>query len=230
MSFLTRWSLANRGLVALITLVLAGFAAYATPNLKQQLIPSMSFPMVSVIAAYPGAAPDIVESEVTTPIEDALRGVDGIKEVISTSSESRTNVRVRFDFGADIDRAQAEVQQALAKAKLPDDVDPQTFVGSTDDMPIIQLAATSGLGEDALTERLNAKVVPELEGIPGVKEVSVGGAREKVVTITADTAALARKGLTLQAIGTAVQGAGRPFPVGAVTADGSTLTIQAGDA
>src|ERR1043165_648381 len=144
MSFLARWSLANRGLVALITLVVAGFGAFAVPGLKQQLLPQMSSPMVSVNAAYMGAAPEVVERQVTIPMEDALRGVDGVTEITSTSAESSSSVLVAFDFGVDLDRARADVDKALASVKLPDDVEPRSLVGSTEALPVVQLAASSG--------------------------------------------------------------------------------------
>ena len=77
MSFLTRASLANRGLVALIAIVIAGFGVYAIPSLKQQLLPSLEFPGAFIGASVPGASPEIIEEQVTKPIEDAVKGADG---------------------------------------------------------------------------------------------------------------------------------------------------------
>src|ERR1700754_156064 len=88
MSLLARLSLANRGLVALITIAVAAFGFYTIPALKQQLLPSLSIPAVSITASYPGAAPQIVEDRVTRPLEDGVRGVSGVTGVTSTSRES----------------------------------------------------------------------------------------------------------------------------------------------
>ena len=230
MSFLARWSLANRGLVALITLVVAGFGAFAVPSLKQQLLPPMSFPMVSVASVYQGAAPEVVEQQVTVPLEDALRGVDGVTEITSTSSESASSVLVAFDFGVDLDEAQADVDKAVASASLPDDVEPRSMVGSTEDLPIMRLAVTSDEDQQVLADKLNRLVVPELAAFEGVKEVSVTGGRDQVVTITPDAAKLAAEGLSSQAIADAIRAAGTPFPAGSMTEGESSLTVQVGEA
>ncbi|MEV0650373.1 efflux RND transporter permease subunit [Phytomonospora sp. NPDC050363] len=230
MSFLARWSLANRGLVALITLVVAGFGAFAVPALKQQLLPQMSFPMVSVTAPYQGAAPEVVEQQVTIPLEDVLRGVDGVIKMNSTSAESSASLLVSFDFGVDIDKAQADVDKAIASVRLPDDVEPRSLVGSTDDLPVIQLAVASSEDQQVLAEKLERLAVPELAAVEGVKEATVSGARERVVTITPDPAKMAAAGLDASAISTAVQAAGTPFPTGSVTDADSTLTVQVGTA
>ncbi|MBB6033297.1 efflux RND transporter permease subunit [Phytomonospora endophytica] len=230
MSFLARWSLANRGLVALVTLVVAGFGAFAVPSLKQQLLPQMSFPMVSVSAVYVGAAPEVVERQVTVPLEDALRGVDGVTEITSTSSESSSSVLVAFEFGVDLDEAQADVDKALASVGLPDDVEPRSLVGSTEDLPVVQLAVSSGEDQQLLAERLERQVVPELAAIDGVKEATVSGARERVVTITPDAGKLASKGLTATSIADAIRAAGTPFPAGSVSEGEGSLTVQVGAA
>jgi hydrophobic/amphiphilic exporter-1 (mainly G- bacteria), HAE1 family len=85
MSFITRLSLANRGLVALIAIVITGFGVYAVPSLKQQLLPSLEFPGAFIGAQLPGASPEIIEAQVTKPIEDAVKGADGLDEIQSTS-------------------------------------------------------------------------------------------------------------------------------------------------
>lgn len=89
MSLLARFSLANRGLVALIAVVITAFGAFAVPSLKQQLLPSLEFPAAFIVAPYPGAGPEIVESQVTEPIENALQGIPGLDQVTSTSARAR---------------------------------------------------------------------------------------------------------------------------------------------
>lgn len=77
MTALARLSLANRSLVMMIALVLSAFGVFAIPSLKQQLLPSLSFPGAFVIAPYPGASPEIVEERVTEPIENGFQGLAG---------------------------------------------------------------------------------------------------------------------------------------------------------
>ncbi|MFD1537849.1 efflux RND transporter permease subunit [Nonomuraea guangzhouensis] len=230
MSFLARLSLANRGLIALITIVVVAFGAYITPALQQQLLPSLSFPQVSVVATYAGAAPEIVEDRVTVPLEEGVRGVAGVTGVNSTSREASATIQVAFDFGTDIDDAQSKIQQVVSglSGRLPDGVDPQVVVGSTDDLPVIQLAAASDGSQQRLAERLDTQVVPALTGIEGVKEASVTGTRDQVITITPDDDELKEHGLDTGAISTAIQNAGQPIPAGTLTKSDTTLSVQVG--
>ncbi|GAB3944761.1 hypothetical protein GCM10027614_35430 [Micromonospora vulcania] len=169
MSLLARFSLANRGLVALIAVVTTAFGAFAVPSLKQQLLPSLEFPAAFIVAAYPGAGPEIVESQVTEPIENALQGIPGLDKVTSTSREGSTTVQVQYEFGTDLDDMVNKMQTALSRidAQLPESVDPQVIAGSTDDLPAVVLAAAGAADERVLAEKLRATVVPELEGIEG---------------------------------------------------------------
>jgi HAE1 family hydrophobic/amphiphilic exporter-1 len=230
MSFLARLSLANRGLIALITIVVVVFGAYITPALQQQLLPSLSFPRVSIVGTYPGAAPQIVEDRVTVPLEEGVRGVTGVTAVTSTSRESSATIQVAFDFGTDIDDAQSKIQQIVGglSSRLPDGVKPEVIVGSTDDLPVIQLAAASDGSQQRLAEQLTTHVIPALTGIEGVKEASVTGTRNQVITITPDTDDLKEHGLDTGAISTAIQGAGQPLPAGSLTQSDTTLNVQVG--
>ncbi|OKI68782.1 efflux RND transporter permease subunit [Micromonospora sp. CB01531] len=230
MSLLARFSLANRGLIALIALVTAAFGAFAVPSLKQQLLPSLEFPAAFIVAAYPGAAPEIVESQVTEPIENSLQGIPGLEKVTSTSREGSTTVQVQYAFGTDLDDVVNKMQTALNRidGQLPQGVDPQVIAGSTDDLPAVVVAATGGDDEQALAEQLRRTVVPELEGLDGVRTVAVTGTRDQVVLVTPDPVKLAAARLAPTAIGQALRTNGVAVPAGAV-ADGSrSLPVQVG--
>ncbi|MEH0844307.1 efflux RND transporter permease subunit [Micromonospora sp. CPCC 205711] len=230
MSLLARSSLANRGLVALIAVVTAVFGAFAVPSLKQQLLPSLEFPGAFVVAVYPGAGPEVVEAQVTEPIENSLQGIRGLEKVTSVSREGSATVSVQFAFGTDIDAAANKMQTALGRidAQLPAAVDPQVITGSTDDFPAVVLAATGGDDQRALVEKLRATVVPELEGIDGVRTVAVTGTRDQVVTITPIPARFAAAKLAPTAIGAALKTNGIAVPAGTVTDGTRALPVQVG--
>ncbi|MEU8260230.1 efflux RND transporter permease subunit [Micromonospora sp. NPDC048999] len=230
MSLLARFSLANRGLVALIALVTAAFGAFAVPSLKQQLLPSLEFPAAFIVAAYPGAAPEIVESQVTEPIENSLQGIPGLEKVTSTSREGSTTVQVQYAFGTNLDDVVNKMQAALSRigGQLPEGVNPQVIAGSTDDLPVVVVAAAGGDDEQALAEKLRRAVVPELEGLDGVRTVAVTGTRDPVVLITPDPAKLAAARLAPTAIGQALRTNGVVVPAGAVADDGRSLPVQVG--
>lgn len=231
MSLLARLSLANRGLVALVAVVTALFGAFTIPSLKQQLLPSLEFPAAFVSAVFPGAAPEIVEAQVTEPIENAISTISDVETFTSTSSEGFATIQVEFAFGTDIGGAVNDLESSLSRisGQLPDGVDPVVFAGGTDDLPAVVLAATADDGDlRELSRRLADSVVPQLESIDGVRAVDVTGASEQVVTISPDYAALTAAGFDPGAIASALRANGVTVPAGALTEDDQTLTVQVG--
>ncbi|MGW1355788.1 efflux RND transporter permease subunit [Streptomyces chartreusis] len=230
MSWLSRFSLAQRALIGLISIIAIAFGAIAIPQLKQQLLPSIELPMVSVLAPYQGASPDVVEKQVVEPIEDSLEAVDGITGVTSTASEGNAVIMASFDYGPDTQQLVADVQQAVnrARVQLPDDVDPQVIAGSTDDIPTVVLAVTSGQDQQALADKLDRTLVPDLKDIDGVGQVTVDGVRDLQVTVTPDDAKLAKAGLTSASVSQALQAGGATVPAGSFDEDGSNRTVQVG--
>ncbi|MFF3331326.1 efflux RND transporter permease subunit [Streptomyces sp. NPDC002888] len=230
MSWLSRFSLAQRALIGLMSIIALAFGAIAIPQLKQQLLPTIELPVVSVIAPYQGASPDVVEKQVVEPIEDMLESVDGISGVTSTASEGNAVIMASFDYGNDTKQLVADVQQAVnrARVQLPDDVDPQVVAGSTDDIPTVVLAVTSGKDQQALADQLDKTVVPALKDIDGVGQVTVDGVRDLRVTVTPDDAKLAKAGLTSQDLGQALQAGGATVPAGSFDEDGANRTVQVG--
>ncbi|MFC5944020.1 efflux RND transporter permease subunit [Micromonospora harpali] len=230
MLFLSRVSLANRRLVALLTALLVALGIYTIPSLKQQLLPDLSFPAVTVVAAYPGAPPEVVEEQVTGPIEKAVEGIDGVESTTSTSQQGSVQVMISFSFDSDIDQAATDVEQAVSKisSTLPAGVDPQVLTGSTADLPTMVLAATSDGDQHALAAALDEKVVPALRAVDGVNDVAISGVRDQVVTVTPDTAALTRAGLTTQSIVTALGTLGGTSSAGQITSDGRNLSLAVG--
>ncbi|MGW4471679.1 efflux RND transporter permease subunit [Nonomuraea sp. NPDC004354] len=230
MTALARLSLANRSLVILVAIVLSAFGAYTIPQLKQQLLPSLSFPGAFVVASYPGASPEIVEDQVTKPIEDSFAGIDGLEEMTSTSKEGLAQVQVSFAYGTDIEESVATMQTAIGKirAQLPDGVDPQVVAGNTDDIPVVVLAVGDGGDERAMADKLDRVLVPQLQGIDGVREAEVTGARGETVVITPDADKMADKGVSPAQIPEVLKANGTPVPAGTLKESGKALTVQVG--
>ncbi|MFE6095498.1 efflux RND transporter permease subunit [Streptomyces massasporeus] len=230
MSWLSRFSLAQRALIGLMSIIALVFGAIAIPQLKQQLLPTIELPVVSVLAPYQGASPDVVEKQVVEPIEDTLEAVDGISGVTSTASEGNAVIMASFDYGNDTKQLVADVQQAVnrARVQLPDDVDPQVVAGSTDDIPTVVLAVTSGRDQQALADQLDRTVVPDLKSIDGVGQVTVDGVRDLQVTVTPDDAKLAKAGLTSLSVSEALKAGGATVPAGSFDEGGANRTVQVG--
>ncbi|ROT31576.1 efflux RND transporter permease subunit [Micromonospora sp. HM5-17] len=230
MSLLARLSLANRGLVALVAIVITAFGLFAVPSLKQQLLPSLEFPAAFVVAPYPGAGPEVVEAQVAEPIENSIQGIAGLTKVTSTSREGSATLQVEFEFGTDLEDAVNKLQTSINRieTQLPEGVEPQVFAGSTEDIPAVVLAASGGGDERTLTERLSTIVVPELKAIEGVRAVELTGARDLQVVIIPDPAKLAAAKVDPTAIGTALQANGVTIPAGGITEGDRTRPVQVG--
>ncbi|PWS45639.1 hydrogenase expression protein [Streptomyces sp. ZEA17I] len=231
MSWLSRFSLAQRALIGLISIVALVFGAIAIPQLKQQLLPTIELPMVSVLAPYPGASPDVVEKQVVEPLENSLKAVDGVEGITSTASEGNALIMATFDFGDEgTKQLVADIQQAVnrARAQLPPTVDPQVIAGSTDDIPTVVLAVTSDKDQQALADQLDRTVVPALQDIDGVGQVTVDGVQELQISVVPDDGKLAAAGLNAGSLAQALQSGGATLPAGSFSEAGKSRTIQVG--
>jgi hydrophobic/amphiphilic exporter-1 (mainly G- bacteria), HAE1 family len=230
MSFFSRLSLANRGLTALIAVIVTAFGLITIPQLKQQLFPSLDFPAAFVSATYPGASPEVVAAQVTAPIEDALQGTPGLKKVTSTSREGMATVQIEFEFGTPLDDATAKMQSSLNRiaATLPAGVDPQVFAGSTDNFPVVVLAASGGADERALADALAKDVVPAIQGIDGVRSASVTGERAQQLVIAPKPEKLAAAGLSVTDLMNVLKVNGIALPAGTLPDGDKSLTVSVG--
>jgi HAE1 family hydrophobic/amphiphilic exporter-1 len=229
--FFSRLSLANRGLTALIAVIVTAFGLFVIPQLKQQLFPTLDFPAAFVSAPYPGAAPEVVASQVTGPIESALQGTPGLEKMTSTTVEGMATIQVEFAFGTDLDNATSKMEQALNRlsATLPDGVDPQVFAFRTDNFPVVILSASGGGGDEKLlADKLTKEVLPAIQGIDGVREASLTGNRDQQVVITPNPLKLAEAGLNVTDLTNVLRVNGIAIPAGAVPQDDKNLTVSIG--
>ncbi|EYR65298.1 MULTISPECIES: efflux RND transporter permease subunit [Cellulomonadaceae] len=232
MTRLARLSLANRAVVALATLILIVAGVLSTTSLKQELIPSLEIPLAVVVTPLPGAAPDVVERQVTEVVEAAVSGVEGLEGTESTSRNSLSVVSVELAYGTDLQAAQQDLEQAVTRAGtgLPTGVTPSVITGSIDQLPVVQLAvAAPQLDEQELVTRVEEEVVPRLRGLEGVREVTLSGARETRVEIVPDPVALGAAGIGLDALTSALQANGAVIPAGTVTDGQRSLNVVVGE-
>ena len=223
-------SLKNRALIALVTIVAAVFGGLALNGLKQELIPSVELPVLSVVTVYPGASPDVVNNDVSTPIESAIQGVAGLESTTATSTTNASIVQARFTYGTDMATAEQKMNSAISRiqSQLPADVEPNVVAVSIDDFPVIQIAVSGYDDAQQIQAQLEASVIPELEDIEGVNSAQIVGGVGQRITITPDQAALAAAGFTQQAISDALEQNGVLFPGGEITEGDQSLTVQTG--
>lgn len=230
MDRLARLSLANRAVVALMTVAVAVFGVVSLGSLRQELIPSLQIPTAVVVTVYPGSAPQIVEDQVTVPVETAAKGVDKVEEVTSTSSTGLSVTTVEFTYGTDMDLASQQLASAVNRIQrqLPSAVEPQVVTGSIDDLPVIQLAVSGGSSQEELAGVVTDVLQPRLEQVGDVRSVAVSGIAEQEVRVDLDVPALAAAGLSPAQVTTLLQDNGVVVPAGTVTDGDTTLSVQIG--
>ncbi|MHA7178379.1 efflux RND transporter permease subunit [Arthrobacter sp. Sr24] len=227
---LARMSLGNRALIALITIFAVVFGVITLGSLKQELIPSIEFPQITVVSAMPGASPAVVDKQVSEPLEAALNAVEGLESSTSTSRSGVSTINLAFTYGTNLDRARNQIDRAISNVsqRLPDGVQPLPIAGSISDFPIVFLAVSSDQDLAALNTDLARIAVPELLKIDGVRSADVTGANSQHIQILPDPAKMAAAGVNPGDIAQALKNNGTLVPVGSLNTDGTTLSIQAG--
>ena len=230
MHLLSVFSLRNRALIALLTIVIGVFGGIALTSLKQELFPSISLPNLTIISTYQGASPEVVENDVSTPIESAIQGIDGLEATSASSGSGVSTISASFAYGTDLARAEQKLQLAINRIQdqLPASVDTQVVAFSLSDLPVIVLAVTSDLEPDELSARLRDETIIDLSNLPGVAEASLSGASGQRVTITPDTDELFAAGLSNQSIRDALDANGVLLATGVIDEGDQELTVQAG--
>jgi multidrug efflux pump subunit AcrB len=230
MHLLAALSMKNRALIALVTVVVAIFGGIALSSLKQELAPSIEFPQLSIVTSYPGAAPDIVNTDVSTPIETAIQGITGLETTSTTSSTGLSRVTASFTYGTDLAFAEQKLLSAVNRIvdQLPEDVDPQVIALSLDDFPVIAVAVTGADDVSALSDEIDRTTLGEIRDLDGVRDATLTGDVGQRVTITPDPAELAARGITQQAIRDALQQNGLLVPAGTISEDDATFAVQTG--
>src|SRR5918997_2861692 len=228
MTWLTRLSLTNRAIVGLITTLIIVLGAISTMSLRQELLPSIDIPAAFVVTENPGASPEVVEQQVTTPIEAAVGGITGVTGTSSTSTGASSVVTVDLEYGSDLAELTSQLQRAVQGVVLPAYVDPKVVTGSTDNLPVVQLGVSSNLGNDRVAAVLSDDVRPLLAGLDGVADVTLSGIREPRIVVDVDTDEAADRGVSVSSILSVLKANGVRVPAGQLTPDTEPLTVEVG--
>ncbi len=229
MTRLTQLAIAKRSVTLLLALGLFGAGIFSWGQLRQELVPDVEFPILSIVATYPGAGTSDVTDQVTKPIERAISSVAGLEALNSTSTNSLTFVVAQFKFGTDIKETKATVQANLDALGLPAGVNPKVIVQDINAQAVI-VASVRGVGSTSLDDAASiarTELVPELIGVSGVSAVSVTGGTESRVKILLDPAKLAAAGISLQQIKGVLQANDLTLPSGSLNVDGGQVSVSA---
>ncbi|CQR58693.1 efflux RND transporter permease subunit [Paenibacillus riograndensis] len=238
MKSLINFSLRNKFAIWLLTIIIVFAGLYSGLTMKQETLPNISIPYLSITTIYPGAAPEGVVNDVSKPLEQKLRNVDGVKTLTSNSLENASSITIEFDYGTNLDNATAAVREALNEVALPDNVQkPQISRFSLSSLPVISLSLSDNSSSDleSLTRIAENDIRPALEDIEGVASVQIAGQYVKEVTLKFNQDKLKQYGLTEDTIKGIVQGSSLRVPLGlftmeesqkAVVVDGNVTTVD----
>jgi hydrophobic/amphiphilic exporter-1 (mainly G- bacteria), HAE1 family len=206
--------------MVMVGIVVLGLFSYA--RLRVEQMPEVTLPYVLILTAYPGASPEVIEADVTKPIEYAANTVSGVKRIISNSREGQSQVFVEFRLGTDATRAIQDVRDKIAAVRpgFPRDVKESLIVREQIDenqptMSLAVLSPTVDLRE--LTSITDQTIVKSLENIPGVARVNVNGRLTRQILIQIKPSALTALGIGIDQVMTAIQSANQDVAAGRVT-------------
>ena len=211
----------------MIGLITFGAISFSRMGISQ--LPDVDYPLVSIGVNWEGAAPEVVETEVTDVIEDAVMSVEGVKEVSSSSRQGQSRVNIEFHLDRDIDAALQEVQTKLAQAQrnLPAEIDPPVISKSNpEDQPILWVALTGDRPAKDLMEYTKDRLKDAFTTVPGVGEVFLGGYIEPNLRVWLDKEKMRSNELTVDDVINAVRTQHSELPAGRIETPKREMTIR----
>ena len=217
-------------LAIVLSLSILLFGALGFRNLGVREFPSVDAPLITVVTNYRGASADVIESQITEPLEESVNGIDGIRTLTSVSREGRSTIQVEFDLGADLERAANDVRDRVFRAQrnLPPDVDPPSISkADADGSPVVALT----IGSDQrnlleLTRFADDVFVERLQTIPGVSRIDIWGSKTHAMRLWLDPQKLASYRLSPMDVREAVRRENVELPAGRIEGRDVELTIR----
>lgn len=227
---LTKFSLKRPVTTILVVLCLIVFGIQSVLSAKLELMPTMDMPMLIIATVYPGASPEDVNDLVTTEIENEIGTLNGVDQVQAVSMENMSLVVISYDYGKDIDEAYDDLKKKMdvLEASLPDDCEsPMVVEMNIDDMPSVSLAVNHKT-ESNLYNYVDERIVPELEKITTVTEVSVSGGQEEYIKVELIPEKLEQYHLNMSTIASSIGSTNFTLPAGDTIVGGQKLSVSAG--
>lgn len=212
-----------------IVLILLGLIGLDRMTIREY--PDIDVPVISIRTSYQGASPEIIETQVTKVIEDAVTSVDGIDFISSDSRRGSSNINITFNSTKDIEEAANDVRDRVARAKrsLPDEVDDPIIQKSDSDADPVVILALSSNEHSAieLTQMVETIVQPQIELLEGVASVTIWGGREPVMRIWIDPQKLAILDVTVSDVEAALRAQNVEIPAGTIKSSTQEFSIVA---
>ena len=215
-------------IVLSVLIVIFGIIGYRALSVREY--PSVDPPIITVAASYTGASADVIQSQITEPLEESINGIAGIKNLTSSSRDGRANITVEFDLEANLDNAANDVRDKVASAlgKLPRDVDPPVVTKANADSQPIVLTYLSSNKRNLLelTDYANNVLKERLQTIPGVSEIRIYGERKYSMRLWLDPTKLSALRVSPVEVQQALARENVELPAGTVQGQNTQLTLR----
>jgi multidrug efflux pump len=217
-------------LATVMSLVITLFGLLALGRLPNRELPNVDPPIVSVTTVYPGAAPEVVETSVTDPIEDQVNGIEGVKRLTSLSREQVSLITIEFELGRNLEAAANDVRDRVARARrdLPEEVeDPIVAKQDSDAQPVFWMALFGrGFDQVELTTIADNELVDRLAKLPGVASVVIAGERRYSMRIWIDNHRLNSQAITIADVAGALSRQNVDIPSGRLESSDTEFTVR----
>jgi HAE1 family hydrophobic/amphiphilic exporter-1 len=225
---LTQFAVREKSVIILLAVGVLLAGVYSWQTLRQELLPDIEFPFVTIITPVPGAGAEDVASQVTEPVEQSLTNIPRLQTVQSTSGSSLSLVFAEFDFGTDLKETLTEVEQAVGQLDLPQGSEPQVSSFDFNSQPIViaTVAPTEDADPTVAADVARTELVPALQGIEGVSTVDLTGGPTPILDIVLDPAAMAETGIALQQVQGVLFANQITLPSGAIDEGGLRLPVS----
>lgn len=214
-------------IVLFTALTLLGIFGYY--QLKYDLLPGLSIPMISVSTSYPGASASEVEISVTKRIEDAVCGLDKVDSISSTSQEGRSRVMIQLAPGANVDFSLQDAQRKVNSVirRLPDGAQtPALSKVDPNDRPIMSIGFTCNLPDTKFYQLVNDFIEPGISTMAGVGEVNIIGGRQREIKVNLDSHRMESYGMSSLQVLQAIEDANLEYPAGTVKDDDGQYVVR----
>ncbi|MBB5636459.1 hydrophobe/amphiphile efflux-1 (HAE1) family protein [Pedobacter cryoconitis] len=212
-----------------LMILLFGVIGYNFLGVRE--FPNIDPTVVSVRTSYPGANSDIIESQITEPLEKSINGIDGIRNMSSSSNQGSSTITIEFNLGKNIEEAANDVRDKVSQAtrNLPKDIDGNPVVSKADansDAIITMTIQSDKRNQLELSDYAENVIAERIQTIPGVSSVQIQGQKKYAMRIRIDPNKLAALGLTSQDIVTALDNENVELPSGKITGSSTELTVK----
>ncbi|MBS7253952.1 efflux RND transporter permease subunit [Flavobacterium branchiicola] len=212
-----------------LLIILFGFIGYTFLGVRE--FPSIDPAQVSIRTNYTGANSDIIESQITEPLEKAVNAIDGIRNITSSSNQGSSNITIEFNLDKDLEEAANDVRDKVSQAirSLPQDIDapPVVSKADADSDAIISMTVQSDTRNSLeLSDYAENVISQRLETIPGVSGVQIWGQKRYAMRLWIDPAKLTAYGCTVADVRTALNAQNVELPSGKLTGNNTELTVK----